>query len=189
MKTSRTGKNLTSRQTARILGVSEASVKRWADGGLLPAIKTGGGHRRFRPEDVAVFKRSGFSKNDTVAGEIQKPEAAGLNDGARAVKNLLPVDEIYESLTEGSEEEVSALLINLYLHGQSVGQIADEVLCPALRRIGDDWHSGKLTVAQEHIASRAVLEALSRWRSVLNAPRRENLFALCCCAENDFHEF
>ncbi|MBV9958343.1 MAG: helix-turn-helix domain-containing protein, partial [Acidobacteria bacterium] len=46
-------KDLTSSEAARLLGVSEASVKRWADSGLLPALKTAGGHRRFRPEDVA----------------------------------------------------------------------------------------------------------------------------------------
>jgi excisionase family DNA binding protein len=51
------GKRLTSKETARLLGVSEASIKRWADGGLLPSEKTAGGHRRFRPEDVATFRR------------------------------------------------------------------------------------------------------------------------------------
>ncbi|HYP52226.1 MAG TPA: helix-turn-helix domain-containing protein [Pyrinomonadaceae bacterium] len=51
------GRKLTSRETARLLGVSEASVKRWADSGLLPTEKTAGGHRRFRPEDVARFRR------------------------------------------------------------------------------------------------------------------------------------
>ena len=50
-------KNLTSKEAARLLGASEASVKRWADGGLLPTLKTAGGHRRFRPEDVAAFRR------------------------------------------------------------------------------------------------------------------------------------
>ena len=41
-----------------MLGVSEASVKRWADSGLLPMEKTAGGHRRFRPEDVAAVRRA-----------------------------------------------------------------------------------------------------------------------------------
>ena len=54
-------KTLTSKEAARLLGVSEASVKRWADGGLLPSAKTAGGHRRFRPEDVATFRRAKLS--------------------------------------------------------------------------------------------------------------------------------
>src|ERR671913_90085 len=51
------GRRLTSKEAARVLGVSEASVKRWADSGLLPMEKTAGGHRRFRPEDVAAARR------------------------------------------------------------------------------------------------------------------------------------
>src|SRR5215204_4117142 len=55
------GRRLTSKEAARVLGVSEASVKRWADSGLLPMEKTAGGHRRFRPEDVAAARRVGPS--------------------------------------------------------------------------------------------------------------------------------
>ena len=51
------GKRLTSAEVANLLGVSEASVKRWSDSGVLSKEKTAGGHRRFRPEDVAVFRR------------------------------------------------------------------------------------------------------------------------------------
>src|SRR5687767_7156732 len=73
-------KNLTSRQAARLLGASEASVKRWADGGLLPAVRTAGGHRRFRPEDVAAFGRgrveSGAARVSGVL-EVARPEAGG----------------------------------------------------------------------------------------------------------------
>jgi excisionase family DNA binding protein len=54
------GRKLTSEEAARVLGVSEASVKRWAERGLLPTEKTAGGHRRFRPEDVAVVRRGGL---------------------------------------------------------------------------------------------------------------------------------
>ena len=44
-------------EVADYLGVSHRSVIRWADDGILPlAFRTPGGHRRFRPEDVAAFK-------------------------------------------------------------------------------------------------------------------------------------
>ena len=47
---------LSTRESARKLGVSEASVRRWADQGALPARRLGKRReRRFRPEDVEKF--------------------------------------------------------------------------------------------------------------------------------------
>jgi excisionase family DNA binding protein len=48
---------LTSADVAEILRVSPATVKRWADAGLLRASRTSGGHRRFTREEVERFRR------------------------------------------------------------------------------------------------------------------------------------
>lgn len=47
---------LSTRETAKRLGVSEASVRRWSDRGVLPVQRVGKRlERRFRPEDVERF--------------------------------------------------------------------------------------------------------------------------------------
>ena len=43
---------ITTRAASALLGVGTTSVKRWADDGTLPCIRTAGGHRRFRRADV-----------------------------------------------------------------------------------------------------------------------------------------
>ena len=43
---------LTTSEAAELLGVSVATLKRWASAGLLPSSHTPGGHRRFRRGDV-----------------------------------------------------------------------------------------------------------------------------------------
>jgi excisionase family DNA binding protein len=40
------------RETARALGVSENTIRRWEERGLIPAIRLPSGVRRFRREDV-----------------------------------------------------------------------------------------------------------------------------------------
>ena len=40
------------RAAARALGVSENTIRRWAERGLLPAVRLPSGVRRFRPEDI-----------------------------------------------------------------------------------------------------------------------------------------
>src|SRR6185436_12041685 len=49
--------NLTTKDVARLLHVSEATVKRWADDGLLVPKKTVGGHRRFSIQSIARLRR------------------------------------------------------------------------------------------------------------------------------------
>jgi excisionase family DNA binding protein len=49
------------RQTARTLGVSENTVRRWAERGLLTAVRLpGSGVRRFRPDEVEGLRRQMF---------------------------------------------------------------------------------------------------------------------------------
>ncbi len=50
-------KCLTTREVARLCHVSDATVKRWQDAGLLHSERTSGGHRRFRAEEIARFRR------------------------------------------------------------------------------------------------------------------------------------
>ena len=46
---------LTLGQAATYLGVAQSTVRKWSDGGRLPAFYTPGGHRRFRRADLDVF--------------------------------------------------------------------------------------------------------------------------------------
>jgi excisionase family DNA binding protein len=186
-------KNLTSKQAARLLGVSEASVKRWADGGLLPALKTAGGHRRFRPEDVAAFRQGAAARQ----GEAASGDAAARTAASRSrhAAEAAPLDgslseAMYEMLLGGHDEEAASTLVSLYLHGHTVGRIADAALCPALYRVGELWQAGELSVAQEHIATRTALAALHALRVAVKAQSGAgSRAAVCCCVEEDFHDF
>jgi excisionase family DNA binding protein len=56
---------LTLGQAARYLGVAQSTIRKWSDGGRLPAFYTPGGHRRFRRGDLDQFlgsSRGGSTK-------------------------------------------------------------------------------------------------------------------------------
>ena len=182
-------KTLTSKEAARLLGVSEASVKRWADGGLLPTVKTAGGHRRFRPEDVAVFRRERLHRTGRPSArasvETHRAQGASLRGSAKREETA---GLMYDVLVGGHAEEAAAILVSLHMEGAGVAALADEVLCPAMRRVGDLWHQGELSVAQEHVATRAALEALQALRASLHTHAAHGRRAVCCAAEEDFHE-
>lgn len=46
-------------EVARLFGVSVSTVTRWARTGLLKAVRTPGGHYRFRAEDMRRAARAG----------------------------------------------------------------------------------------------------------------------------------
>jgi len=194
MKKHTTGKNLTSKEAARALGASAASVKRWADSGLLPSEKTVGGHRRFRPEHVALFKRGQSRAAATTQLDGANSSAASANarhagTRARPVESVeLLVASFFDALVGGEAEEVSALLVKSYLEGMTLASIFDQFLAGAMRKIGDLWQQGELTVAQEHLATRAALSALQTLDKVMDEPEANNLLAVCCGIEDDFHE-
>ena len=74
-------KTYTTREVARILGVTVQTVQRWVDAGHLRAWRTAGGHRRLSVDSVDAFVRHSKMQLDGVA----PPEPAS-NDPARPLE-------------------------------------------------------------------------------------------------------
>ena len=179
-------KTLTTKAVARMLDVSEATVKRWADEGLLPAQRTVGGHRRFDVAGIARFLRE--QKGSAKAPDATATEAPPLLAHALASRGRVSTAALFEALRGGQESEAAALLVEAYLHGETLAAIFDTLLCEAMRAVGDLWYRGELTLAEEHLATRTALDALHALRRVLGFPVEAAPKALCASIEDDFHE-
>jgi excisionase family DNA binding protein len=71
---------LTTREAATFLKVSEASIRRWTDSGLLPASRVGRRRaRRVREEDLRTFMEAGPAQA-TVAAETSAPSTMVIQD-------------------------------------------------------------------------------------------------------------
>jgi methylmalonyl-CoA mutase cobalamin-binding subunit len=86
------------------------------------------------------------------------PDAsAGAVDVERGLGS--PAVELGEALVRAAgtmdAEAVDRVLDDLFSRG-SFERVASDLLFPALRRLGDAWASGEVTVAGEHLASSAV---------------------------------
>lgn len=178
-------KYMTTRQLARLWMVSEASVKRWADAGLLRASRTAGGHRRFLIEDVSRFQSErglGAPPSLFRAGE------RGVKVAAAAARSDASVESFYEALTSGDEDAATWLLLDSYLEGKDVWVLFDDVVAGAMRRVGDCWHDGVLTIAEEHHATRTATRALERVGVSVRRREGTGKIALCCAPEDELHE-
>jgi excisionase family DNA binding protein len=165
---------LTSDQVARLLGVAPATVKRWADAGLLPCARTAGAHRRFEPAEVSRLARAQAAPADAPAG---RGAAATPADPAEAWLDRLAA--------EPDPVAVHASLLGERARLGSWWRVAD-ALGPVVAAIGRRWEEGRLGVVEEHALSERFLRALSRVAEGLparaGAPR-----VLLASAEGDEH--
>lgn len=177
-------KGFTTIEVARLCRVSDATVKRWEEAGLLKSERTSGGHRRFRAEEVARFQREqGLGLKQSHGDE----SVIKTINRARDKKNHSD-STFLQSLIDGGEEAVTNVFITAHLNGKPLTEIIDRLVCPAMREIGELWHRNEISVAQEHLATRTVISALYKLRNALPVPEMKNGLAVCCAMEGDFHE-
>lgn len=157
--------DLTPKQVARALGVSESSLKRWCDQGRVPCVRTQGGHRRLLLDDVLEFvRRSGHT--------VVRPEALGIpprsGSGPRTMQAAQA--DLYEVLVAGKEGAVRQILFDLFLAGIPLSRVFDEVVAPAFRRIGQAWACGEAEVYQERRAVEVSLRVIFELRDAIGPP-------------------
>jgi MerR family transcriptional regulator, light-induced transcriptional regulator len=177
-------KGFTTIEVARLCRVSDATVKRWEDAGLLKSERTSGGHRRFRAEEVARFQREqGLGLKQSHGDESVKKTTNRVRDKKKHSDSTL-----LQSLIDGGEEATTHLFITAHLEGKPLTEIIDHYVCPAMQEIGELWHRGEISVTQEHLATRTAFSALYKLRSALPVPEMKNGLAICCAMDGDLHE-
>jgi excisionase family DNA binding protein len=152
---------LSPRQVADALGVSESSIKRWSDDGLMATHKTAGGHRKLARADVLRFVREqGY--------DVGKPELLGLARVPRQpFVDRAVQDQLVTALVDGDGEAIRRLLVALVVRGEPLTAVFDELLAAALHEIGNQWERGGVRVFEEHRAIELVHRALHEIRQLL----------------------
>jgi excisionase family DNA binding protein len=131
---------LSTAQVAELLGVSAATVKRWAEAGLLPAARTRGGHRRFRRSEVE-------------RAELQHPGSGSVPVGG---------DEwIEQLLAPGPSLSLDSALMEAR-GALGAWHTVAEMLGPVIEELGRRWEQGRISALEEHVASARLSRALGR---------------------------
>jgi methanogenic corrinoid protein MtbC1 len=156
---------LTPKQLSRAIDVSESSVKRWCDKGLIPTQYTAGGHRRIALADALEFLRTGKH-------QIVHPEALGLPPTSGKSTRVLSRarEQLTEALLAGDEGRCRQIAIDLYLAEHSLSVIFDDVFAAAFRDIGERWSCGDAAVYQERRGCEITLHVLRELRGMLPKP-------------------
>ena len=132
------------REAADALGVHYQTAYGWVRHGVLPARKTAGGYEVSEGDVRALAERR-------AAGTAPRPEVRVRDWAAQA-------ERLYAAIVTGNETGARHDLDRL-ADGVPVTDLCELVIAPALRRIGEQWAAGELTIAVEHRAS-AICERL-----------------------------
>jgi len=145
------------RDAADTLGVHYQTAYGWVRQGALPARKTARGYE-VSESDV----RDLLAKR---AAGAEPPRAVRVRDWAAQA------DKMYAALAAGDEARALRDFGRLAA-GVPLAGLCDQVIAPALRRIGADWAAGELSIAAEHRAT-AICERLisARARQPQGRPR------------------
>ncbi len=126
------------REAADLLGVHYQTAYGWVRKGMLPATKAG----RSYQVNVADVHALGAQR---ATGTPPRPEVR--------VRNWQPqADRFYNAIVAG-EDRLAQTRLDRLSAGVPFIELCERVVAPALRRIGDDWAAGDVTIAVEHRAS------------------------------------
>ena len=155
---------LTTTEAAEAAAVAPSTIKRWADQGVLPFSRTAGGHRRFESHAIARLLR-----------EQQASVCSGDSVASAWVR----------CLADARRHEVDSRLLGAKARLGAWWRVADE-LSIALAEMGNQWERGRLTIADEHVASDALTRALAHAGDALPI-RLDGPKCLLACAGEDEH--
>lgn len=147
---------------ARVCGVSISTIKRWTDAGLLRCVRTPGGHRKYRVQDVAeAARRLGLCSVDPAEPAAARVDELALlllqgNRDALAARCAVALDA-------GDTLALRGLLMDLHRHGLRLVDVG-LLLRAALRRLEADTPASDRDV---FVRRRAVQVALATSRHLL----------------------
>jgi MerR family transcriptional regulator, light-induced transcriptional regulator len=157
------------KQAAQQLGVSESSVKRWLDQGIVPVLRTAGGHRRISQESFdRLLQRlrapRGFPAQEgweiATAEATTTDAAADVSDEHEGQSTDQLVAGFCAALSQGGRESCRRLLYEVIRREHSPSTTADMLITPAMHGFGHQWEQGDLAIYQERRACGIALDLI-----------------------------
>ncbi len=106
-------------------------------------------------------------------------------------KRRLPAEiitpELIASLLADGDDDLAAWALGEALAERPRAVVFDELVRPALSLVGANWESGRWTIAEEHLASRALDDALARIRPPTQLEARTGPVAVLAAPKGEQH--
>lgn len=176
---------------AEMTGVSAATLRAWERRYGIPAPqRTASAYRLYTDRDVELIKRV----RELCDGGIAPAQAAQMVQAARGSREEsvrleadtadLAVQKILAAVERFDPEMIEAAVRHALFLG-SASTLFDRVFGPVMQEIGDRWHSGAMSVGQEHLASEIIGAAVSQAVRLTRPSDPGKTVLLACIAEEE----
>jgi methanogenic corrinoid protein MtbC1 len=176
------------RVVTRLTGLSSDTIRAWERRyRAIAPDRTGGNARRYRDADIQRLSRlaaltaeghsiSALAPLSDEALSALASETSGLTSApARAKDEKARLLEQYLAAVDVFDAQVAEERLMRAASLFSPREVALDLVAPLMREVGDRWHEGSLSVAQEHLVSahaRGLLGTLLRTHSVAKGAGR-----------------
>jgi excisionase family DNA binding protein len=165
---------LTLQEAADALGCHYMTLYRRVRGGEVEALLAGGRSRIRR--DVLDQWRADRSAREGARGRDVRPRDWHAHEAA-----------VLDLLLAGDAPAARTAVERLVANGADPVDVCELVLAPALTEVGERWHRGTVSVAEEHRASAIVLEVLASIGPAFSAPGRRRGVAVVATPPGNLH--
>jgi excisionase family DNA binding protein len=172
---------LTPRELADAIGVSESSLRRWVDAGDIRMTRTVGGHRRIPIAEAIRFVRK-------IGAKVARPDILGLPDLSKAgppIETHAGESAFFEFLSTGNRAAARGMILSRYLAGQSLASLFDGPVREVMHRLGELWKHEARGILIEHRATEICLEAVAALRQLLPQPGKTAPLAIGGAPQGD----
>lgn len=183
----------TVKAAARATGITESRLRTWERRYGIPApARSDTGRRQYTDEDIAVIRR--------MAALVEAGMAA--SDAAEAARGAAPGDVSLTPIAVAAESPLIGGIVDAALAYDEAGLVSDlrqarddldwaaaleDVIFPAMRRIGSAWMDASASVASEHFASQLLRREMASALGSLPLPGEGPLIVLAC-PEGEQHD-
>lgn len=158
--------------------------------GIPTPARTASAYRLYSDHDVAMVRRL----RDLCANGMSIAEAARMvkasEDGAATLMGAdgdpyeVAARRILDAIQAFDARSVEREVARAQYLGAATA-VFERVFSPVMRRVGEMWHRGELSIAQEHIATTAVGDTVRAMVRLTNPDNSTQVVLLACFAEED----
>ncbi|MGR9115454.1 MAG: MerR family transcriptional regulator [Gammaproteobacteria bacterium] len=179
-----------------LTGISTETLRAWERRyETVNPIRDQKGRRLYSKEDVerltllANATQQGFTIGKiTGLSNVELQELLKSGDAAQLVSRELFFVQIIDALTQYRLDKCEELLKHALIALDPLSYARD-ILLPTLHKVGDLWHDGKLTIAQEHMFSACVKRIVLSMVNNLQPFSGPNPGILFATLSGESHEF
>jgi MerR family transcriptional regulator, light-induced transcriptional regulator len=191
----------TIKKVSEMVGIPTVTIRAWENRyHIITPKRSDGGHRLYNQEDISTLTwlKNQIEKNDLKISEaihlFHRQFPNGLHAKQEETKSepersFIQTYEdlnnkLYTALTDFNTIKANQL-IDLAFSLYHFEDVFHKLLSPVLYRIGEEWESGKITVAQEHFSSELIMQRFTQFfRALPTNKQLPKVLAFCPEGEN-----